>query len=205
MDSADAADLSAIFCEVARYPDRVRAWLAREERERETLEARWAREPEEKLKADLGRLLGRMGEHRRLLGEYEIAADLKHRTLGIWRDLGRQRAEWLAQLRLAVVLDEALTAVGGLAINANDTITGADTANAPTEFTALYARTTEREDLRAYQDTALEARALAWARRREKAASLADLDAALEIRSARNAAAAVARTQTLREIVARAL
>ncbi len=205
MDSADAADLSAIFCEVARYPERVRAWLVREERERETLEALCGREPEEKLKADLGRLLGRMGEHRRLLGEYEIAADLKHRTLSIWRDLGRSRAEWLAQLRLVVVIDEALAAAGGLAINPKDAQDAAHSTNPPAEFLLLYARTLEREDLRAYEDTALEARALAWARRKEKTAALADLDAALEIRNARNAAAAVARTRTLREIVERAL
>lgn len=202
MDSADAADLSAAFCEVARYPDRLRAWLVKEEREREVLEALCAREPEEKLKADLGRLLGRMGEHRRLLGEYEIAADLKHRTLNIWRDLGRLRAEWLARLRLAVVIDEALAAASA---PDNASNSAANAANAPTEFTALYARTVEQEELRAYQDTALEARALAWARRLNRTRALEDLDAALEIRIARNAAAAVARTRNLREILERAL
>ncbi len=196
MDSADAADLSAIFCEVARRPERLRAWLAKEERERESLEALCARQPEEKNQADLGRLLGRIGEHRRLLGDYETAADLKQRTLRIWRSLGRRRAEWLARLRLAVVIDEALAASGAFA---------RDAAQAPAEFDALYVLACEQGDLQAYHDTALEARALAWARRKEKSRALADLDAALELQSARHAAAAVARTRTLREILDRAL
>jgi hypothetical protein len=106
---------------------------------------------------------------------------------------------------LAVVIDEALAAAGAPDHNPANSKNAANLANAPAEFTELYARTLEETELYAYQDTALEARALAWARRQNRTQALQDLDAALEIRTARNAAAAVARTRNLREILERAL
>lgn len=66
-------------------------------------EADFARTGEVSDRADVGRALKRLSEGLALLHRWEEAKDAAERALGIWRDLGRDRAAFLASAHLARV------------------------------------------------------------------------------------------------------
>lgn len=55
------------------------------------------------LRADLGRAWTRLGESRRLNRDYETAIDANLAAAGIWSEMGRRKAEFLANIRLDFV------------------------------------------------------------------------------------------------------
>ena len=61
----------------------------------------------DELRAEYGRAVGRLGEAYRFAGRIAEAVPCKRETLSIWEELGRQRAVFLARLRLAIVLEQS--------------------------------------------------------------------------------------------------
>ncbi|MEM1349057.1 MAG: tetratricopeptide repeat protein [Myxococcota bacterium] len=84
-------------------PDAIRADVARWRDDLVASEAHAARSGEGSDQADVGRALKRLSEGLALLHRWEQARAFAARALGIWRDLGRERAAFLATAHLAKV------------------------------------------------------------------------------------------------------
>jgi tetratricopeptide (TPR) repeat protein len=175
---------------------------ARVERARQTVDA--ARlydkqaDGEEKERADLGRALGKFARQARLNGQLSDALDAWTDAIEVWRELGRGKATFLAELEHTATLAEHLLSVeSDLDGEKLEEITG--------RFDALMARlsssTDEGEDLSMYEDFIEEYRGRWHAQRAEIPEARAHMGRALELRRERGSARHIEQTERLLELL----
>ena len=151
--------------ERADSEEALRGAIAEQRRDLEAIRARLADAPGELERSRLGRTLNRLSEYLHLAGEYDEACELCEEAIATWRDLGRDRAMFLARLRRADIamaagdLEEALDETDALVDAAGD------------------------EPFAIYRDFALELRGRVRANLGEVDDAVADLERAYERRA----------------------
>ncbi len=175
--------VDARFCEQPVDAQKLRRAIREQRDELRTLRERLRGEPSELERTRLGRTLNRLSRYLRLDDACQEAGELCREAIDIWEALGRERAAYLARLRLAAIemragrLDEAHRRADRLVDEASDPPYGI------------------------YRDFALELRGRIHARRNEIDRALEDLRAALEFRRDEQRTRLVERTERVLELL----
>mgnify|MGYP000288850489 CR=1 FL=1 len=143
----------------------------------------------EKERADLGRALGKFARVARLNDEPARALDAWKEAIEIWRELGREKARFLAELEYATTCAEDESGDG---------------EDVTTLFLSLQHRLDEDEAFSLYADFLAEHRARWHAANARFDEALACITRALELRRARGNAKHIATTEALRARIERA-
>ena len=169
--------------ERADSEEALRQAIDEQRRDLEAIRARLADAPEQLERSRLGRTLNRLSEYLQLAGECGEACELCDEASAVWRDLGRDRAVFLARLRRADVavaagdLDDALDEADALVDAAGD------------------------EPFAIYRDFALELRGRVRANLGEVDAAIEDLERARERRADEGRDRLVERTERLLALI----
>lgn len=165
--------------------DQLQRALDREHDDLETLEAIPAEDRDELQTSRLGRVLNRLSRHHELAENYGDALQYGRRAVDVWDQLGRRRARFLAELRVA-----------RLRHHRGDT-------DAALEALDRLVEATDGGDLEVYRDFALESRGRVAAEAGETERAETDFARAIEIRRSEGRDALVEPTRRLRRRAAR--
>jgi tetratricopeptide (TPR) repeat protein len=152
------------FCERARCEETLREAIRSQRDDLETLRETLRTDPSELERTRLGRTLNRLSTYLRLTDECDRACEYCDEAIEIWRDLGRERATFLARLRRAA-LDIRREAF----------------AEAERRLDELVEEAAD-EPFAIYRDFALEFRGRLHARRGRREQAVEDFERALELR-----------------------
>lgn len=175
------------FCDRACCRETLREAIRSQRDDLETLRETLRKAPSELERTRLGRTLNRLSTYLRLTDECDEACAYCEEAIDIWRDLGRDRATFLARLRRA-----ALDVRRGAFAEAEDRLDALVDEAADEPFTV-------------YRDFALELRGRLHARAGRPEQAIADLELALEFRREDGRDRLVAQTERLLELARRDL
>ena len=135
-------------------------------------------------RADLGRLLGKLGRNLRLVGRTQEALEAQEEAAQIWHDLEREKAEFLARLYCAVLQGER-----------------GDDAATHDAFARLHERVRQDDAFAVYEDFLLEYHARFLAERQQLDAARTHMARALALRTRRGNAGQIAQTRALIQLL----
>jgi tetratricopeptide (TPR) repeat protein len=149
-------------------------------------------DPSELNSSHLGRELSRLADHLLLAERPDEALPLKEEAVDIWRELGRDKAVFLAELDATEMVFEM----------ASDLVSDLARREQAVEELDRLVEASELEALEVYRDFALEVRARCLARLGEIERARDDLDETLELRRSRGNARQIEQTERLIGLIA---